>query len=263
MLKHLKLIRIYIFSIIKAEMEYRLNFILGIFANILTYFLIYFSMYIITHRYGFLDGWNYKDLILLTSLDLFAYAIAVTWCWSFMVKTGENIRNGKIDLILCRPISLIFQLLMQSFAWTGIGQIIISGTYFIFICSSFNLTICQIFLLILFIFSSSLIQMGSMIIFGALNFWTPQVENLRGLVLYDMRNLIKYPISLYNNYIQFILTFILPWAFINYYPLKFLLHKYSEFHIIYVLNPIVGISIFLGSLFFLKISINKYQSTGS
>jgi ABC-2 type transport system permease protein len=57
-----------------------------------------------------------------------------------------------------------------------------------------------------------------MIITSSMSFWVvkshaePRDDNI------DVRRFIEYPISRYDKWIKFILTFIIPYSFVNYYP---------------------------------------------
>jgi len=72
---------------------------------------------------------------------------------------------------------------------------------------------------------------------------------------------IDLPLDVYNPVITFILTFIVPIAFINYYPAELFLGKgFSAFA---YLTPIVGLISFVIAYNFWKIGLKNYTSTGS
>jgi len=89
--------------------------------------------------------------------------------------------------------------------------------------------------------------------------------NYKNVFYGAMKKFINYPISLYNKFIQIFLTFVLPYAFINFYPAQLLLNKKDYiFHpaLQYATLPL-GVLLFIISYRFWLYGINRYQGTGS
>ena len=73
---------------------------------------------------------------------------------------------------------------------------------------------------------------------------------------------IDLPLDVYHPAISFVLTFIVPIAFINYYPAELFLGKGVFMQFAY-LTPIIGIISFIIAYGFWKYGIKNYTSTGS
>ena len=78
--------------------------------------------------------------------------------------------------------------------------------------------------------------------------------------------LTNYPITIFPKAIQFILTFLLPFAFLNFYPASALLGKaipqgYPA--ILPFLSPLVGALVFALSVLLWNWGLKHYKSTGS
>ena len=101
---------------------------------------------------------------------------------------------------------------------------------------------------------------------GTLNFWIVRTYSIFYALTWNFRNFINYPISIYGKFIQVLLTFVIPFAFINFYPVKYFLDKKGDtlFHpILQYGTPIVGIVLFLLAYKFWTMGVNRYESTGS
>jgi ABC-2 type transport system permease protein len=75
-----------------------------------------------------------------------------------------------------------------------------------------------------------------------------------------------YPIDIYGKGIQSILTFILPYSFVNYFPARLLLGAgdYTFFSKSFdYLTLAVGVVAFCAAYLFWTVSVRKYKSTGS
>ena len=107
--------------------------------------------------------------------------------------------------------------------------------------------------------------MGAMIIIGAMSFWTLRSDKIGDILYYYLRSLTYYPLEIYPRWIKFLLTFIVPWAFINYYPSLIILRKAVtgwEYCFGYA-APVLGILFFIFSIWFFNKGLNHYTSSGS
>ena len=70
----------------------------------------------------------------------------------------------------------------------------------------------------------------------------------------------EYPISIYNKFIKILITLVLPFAFVSYYPTM----AYLGFdkNMIY-LSPIVAITLWIIAVKVWNLTLNKYRSTGT
>ncbi|KAB2846375.1 MAG: ABC transporter permease, partial [Ignavibacterium sp.] len=114
--------------------------------------------------------------------------------------------------------------------------------------------------------SGALIQGAAFIFTSVPSFWLVQSNSLMDIFIWDLKSFIRYPISAYHRIIQVILTLIIPYAFINFYPAQYFLNKndFLMFHPVFqYLSPLVGVLLFIFAYRFWNTGINHYKSTGS
>ena len=115
------------------------------------------------------------------------------------------------------------------------------------------------------ILGAALIQAAILVVVGTMSFWL--VKNTATYSLLNcFNNFLDYPITIYSKSIQAFLTFVIPVAFVNYYPAHYFLDKTGDnlfFPALQYGTPVVGIVLFLLAYQFWKIGVNKYESTGS
>ncbi|RJE86181.1 hypothetical protein D3P07_19060 [Paenibacillus sp. 1011MAR3C5] len=90
--------------------------------------------------------------------------------------------------------------------------------------------------------------------------------SLAQLFLHDFKDFIRYPVSIYPASIQIVLTLVVPYAFINFYPAQYFLNKqdFLLFHPVFqYLTLAVGAVLFTGAILLWRWGINHYHSTGS
>jgi ABC-2 type transport system permease protein len=251
----------------KARMEYRFSFFSGMFANFYCYFITYTTFWVITQRFGTIEGWNFEDMTILYGLNLFTYSIAGVLFWYTVFHLDREITSGNLDSYLIRPMGLIKQMVCRRFGDTFLGQILVTLFFMIRAVAkiSFEMTVFGYIYLVFAVLGGVLIQAGAMIILGSLSFWMLRSGDLADIVYYDMRTFVHYPLSIFPSFIRIILTYVLPWAVINYYPSLIILGKggTTEEFVIGMLSPVIGVLFFLLSLFVFNRGLRCYSGSGS
>jgi ABC-2 type transport system permease protein len=257
----------YVKMFFKARMEYRFSFFSGIFANFYCYFITYATFWVITQQFGTIDGWKFEEMTMLYGLNLFTYSIAGTLFWYTVFHLDREITSGNLDSYLIRPMGLIKQMICRRFGDTFIGQIVVTLLFMVAAISkiSYQMTVFSYIYLVFAILGGVLIQSGAMIILGSLGFWMLRSNDLAGILYYDIRTFVHYPLSIFPAFMRVILTYILPWAIINYYPNLIILHKVqtTEELILGLLSPVIGVLFFLLSLFVFHRGLRRYSGSGS
>ena len=111
-----------------------------------------------------------------------------------------------------------------------------------------------------------LIQGAIFLFFSAISFYVLETGSLKEIFYWNMRKFAIYPLSIYNKFIQAILIFVVPFAFVNYFPAQFFLRKadmaaYPEW-LMYI-SPVVGIALYLFAYSFWRFSLRFYKSSGN
>lgn len=98
------------------------------------------------------------------------------------------------------------------------------------------------------------------------SFWTVKTDNLRNMIFFNARRFSGYPISFYPGIIQKLLMFVIPFAFVNYFPAQFYLNKAeinSFWNGFLYLSPAVGAIMFVLVYMFWRQGVRHYSSTGT
>ena len=263
----LSLYWLYIKTFFKARAEYRIGFILGMFSNFYCYFITFATYWVLVSGIGGIGGWEFEDLSVLYGLSLLTYAVSGTLVWYTLFHMGQAITSGKLDMYLTRPCGVLLQMIFQRFGDTFLGQIIVTIIFLImaFINKAEVMTWYKIIYLMFAVVGGILIQTASMILIGSLSFWMLRSSEFGEIVYYDIRSMTQYPLCIFPQWIQFVLTFIFPWAFINYYPSLILLNKVENIMelVLGLMTPIVGILMLVLSLWVFKMGLRKYSGAGN
>jgi ABC-2 type transport system permease protein len=249
---------------IKTWMEYRADFLIGIIAMFLSNLTSIVFFWVIFQNIVEMNGWTFWQLIFLTGLSTLTVGI-----WhAFMVgvspwRIERYIRNGTFDRTLIQPVNTFIYLIISNIDDDGFGDLIAGFLilYFGATMSGISLTLGNILLLGSFVLGALLIFFSITLFISSLCFWIVRSGAI-GEILWSLMRFIDLPLDVYNPFITFIFTFIIPIGFINFYPAEFFLGKGLYMQFAY-LTPIIGIISFIIAYNFWKFGINNYTSTGS
>lgn len=250
----------------RSQMQYRFNFAASIVSMVMTYGGQFVSLYWLTQRFQSIDGWKLEEIVLLYALAILAWGFAVSFFFS-LTSFEDQIRQGTFDRALLRPINPLLTVLGSQSPVAGLGQFVFSIAAFTFAVNATNirLTFAKLIYLGLTALGGGLILGAAILCVAAVAFWTTRTHVFYWSLVFPARQLINYPISIYSRALQIVLTFVLPFAFINYFPAHVLLDRTSQlaFPLLAWVTPVVGVVAMATAYAFWSLGIRSYSSTGS
>ena len=247
------------------HLEYRFNFILTLFGMVF-YYLSQFSIIAITLlKFKNIQGWQIYELTLLYALILLAQSVN-TLIFGPLIRFDEEIRTGRWDGFLTKPVSPILTLLASKFDLSGIVHIIMGVTALIVATTKLQIEVngLNLFFLIISCTGGALILASIRMMVASVAFYAVSIQSLVHFFVFSSKDFILYPINVYKNPIPFILTFLFPLAFVNFYTAHLFVDKQAMIYpaLKYATLPI-GIFMFTFSVYLFKRGMQRYHSTGS
>ncbi len=247
---------------------YRSTYIAGIVGQWLGYGVTFATLYILVTSFHTLAGWNGSEVMLLYGFSLLAYAVAAAFFFTPCIELAGKIRSGEFDQSLTKPVHPFLHEMFQGFNAGYISHLTIS---ILIIAISFadlqrRLTFLNILALIFMFMGAVLIQASVLITAGSMSFFTVNENPIIDFLLFDVKSFVDYPITIFPRIIQFMLTFILPYAFINFYPAAAILGKEIPPgfpRILMYFSPVMGVLLFTLSVLLWNLGLTRYKSTGS
>ena len=258
----MKLLLHYFSMHIKVYLEYKLNFFLTMFAQVLILGTELFVVYTLFDKFELLEEFNVNFLFMVFSINWLGFSLAETFGRGFD-EFKKLMKKGGFDILLIRPRNIFLQILGNDLAFHKIGRIIAS-TYLLVI-STINLipeiTIDKILLIILMVLGDFTIIVSLFIIGAFFVFFTVEGLEFINVFTNGTKQVNEYPISLYHKVIGIIFTFIIPIALCNYYPIEYLVNKSNN--LVYFLMPFSSLILLAISVFIFNLGLKHYSSTGS
>ncbi|MDX1960125.1 MAG: ABC-2 family transporter protein [Leptospiraceae bacterium] len=251
---------------IKSRMEYRASFFVFIFTLVAYYTAQLLAIGVIIYRFKKIGGWGTGEMAFLYSLLILSNGI-VSCFFSGLLDMANFVREGGYDRFLIRPLSPLAQVITYGFELTGLAHLVLGILTFVAANSLINIqwNLVTSIQFVLVILGGSMILASIRIIIGAVAFFAVNNQSLIHLFVFSSREFLLYPLNIYSNGVKFLLTFIVPIAFINYYPAHLFLKKDTSnlFHesFLYATFP-VGLFLLLVSLYVWKKGQDAYESAG-
>ena len=248
-------------------LEYRANFFLW-FAFVIVYHgTALAALWVTLLQFPSMNGWDLRQMALLYGLWMLGHSLHNA-LFTTVGDVPSFVREGRFDRFLVRPLDPLFQALtVPQQVWPDefILAVVFMGaaTHF----SGVHVDAAYIVFVALVAIGGALIDFGITLVIATLSFWVIRIEALRWVVMSLEQEFTRYPISIYTKGVRFVLAFVLPFAFMNYFPATFLLHKtdmgLSLSPWVGTLTPLVGV-VWAGIAYaFWRFGLNHYQGTGS
>ena len=247
---------------LKSKMSYRADFIISTIGMIFTNIAGFVSFWILFRNFPSINGWSYYEMLFLYGFSLVSLTPVQclfdnNWSLRMYVYSGDFIKY------CFRPINLFFYYQSEVFDIKGLGQLAFGIGTIAYSWSHLGLGFSPLMLLklIVFLITASLIMISLQNAAAATCFWIQNSFYVLDLVT-RFKDYAKYPITIFSPVFRFIFIFVIPVAFIAYYPSIVILRPDSV-PLLTWLSPIIGILFFFGSYKFWMFGAMKYSGTGS
>lgn len=258
----MKLYMKYLAMHLKSQMQYKTSFFLSIFGQFLVSFTVLLGLFFMMNRFNTVDGFTLQQVLLCFATVLMAFSLAECFGRGFDLFPNM-LSNGEFDRVLVRPRGIVFQVLAQKVDFTRLGRLTQAVLVFCYAIptSGVTWTFDKISTLILMIFCGMLVFFGLFLIYAAITFFTTEGLEFMNVLTDGGREFGTYPYSIYGNGILKFLTFVVPLALIQYYPLLYIIGKTNN--VLNMLSPFAGLLFLLPSYALWRFGLSRYKSTGS
>jgi ABC-2 type transport system permease protein len=213
-------------------------------------------------RFNAVEGFAFEEALLCFAAVLMAFSMAEMLGRGFDLFP-RMLGNGEFDRVLVRPRSIIFQVLASKMDFTRLGRVLQSILVFGYAIPNSGVvwTWDKAMTLCLMVTCGSLIFFGLFLIYAAFSFFTVEGLEFMNVFTDGGREFGRYPFSVYGEKILRFLTFVIPLALFQYYPLLYLLDRRRG--AFFMFTPLFGLLFLLPCYAFFRIGLRRYKSTGS
>jgi ABC-2 type transport system permease protein len=248
---------------IRTSLMYEADFWIGVVGVILTQGAGFVFIWAIFQRIPQIEGWGLWEVALLYALVVIPRGLTELLCdgqWRLRLL----VNRGEFDRLLVRPVSPLVQLLTQFYSIHGAGSVALGAIILGQSAAALGLKwgFAEWTLLVVTL-ANAVVLMGSInLMTNCIAFWEPSSSSSFPFMFQQLVDFSKFPLTLYSQFIQFVLTWIVPFAFVSYYPGMYLLGKPGSQWMAFA-TPLSGIGVALLAYGVWSWGLQRYQGTGS
>jgi len=252
---------------LKARRQYPWDFAVGFINSLMKQAALLISIYALLSQFHQLGGWSFPALLFLFSLRMVCHGL-YAFFGSPLRDLPSIVDRGDFDRFMLRPVSPLLQVIGAANIaaaydfLVGVGMLIFSWKLV-----NISISVANLFVLLLTLVGATLILFAIELISASMAFWLIKTGNLPWILFWFEEKYIIYPMNIYVRPLQAIMTFFLPFAFINFYPAAWLLHQTTRGAFLpaqaglFVLP--VGVVCITIAFQIWKAGLRRYRSTGS
>lgn len=260
--RYWRLYRVLIKQFLKVVMQSKVDFLMGLLGFFLTQATGIIFLYLIFQQIPSLQGWSLDQLIFIYGFAQIPRGIDHLLTDNVWLVAWRLVVNGDFDRYMLRPMNVFFQVIAEKLQPDALGELLI-GTILVVMSVQkgvASLTPLHILLFFISIFAGALIYTSIKLFFASFAFWMKQSGPLLQ-VAYEMAEFAKYPTEIYHKVIRFLITWVIPFAFVAYLPASVFLGKGEP--IVIGIECVIALLFWCAAYGLFSYGIKNYESAGN
>lgn len=255
--------------VIQAQLEYPAFLVGWFFSNAIQFAVGLGTLKFLMSNFQQINGWEFNEIAFMYGIGIISHALSVIL---FIQTWGieDYVTEGEFDRMLLRPMNVYYQFSVNYVNLIGLTDMLPGLIIFAYgaVAAGFSFSLLNIIRLLLVITGATLLRGSIFTIIGSIAFWTKRSRGLVDVNLSLLDRVIMYPTTIFGNVLQNIFTFIIPLAFISFYPASQFLNKQTV-QGINIYGDISLITFGIGILFMVlavgvfNLGMRRYDSAGS
>src|SRR6266508_734083 len=181
---------------------------------------------VIFHRFPSLAGWSVGEILLISSIRLLGHGIYILFFGNVQM-IPHLIREGWFDSFRLRPVSIFLQVCTHKVPINALGDLAVALASLSVCLNLLHLqwTFAKIVLLLLAVVGAIAIELALVLHVTSFVLRYPGTESLFYWLDTTISNFGNYPLTIFPKLLQGIFTFLMPVAFIAFYPAAWIVGK--------------------------------------
>jgi ABC-2 type transport system permease protein len=261
--KHLRLYAKLQLAQIRATVEYRGDFWIGILGAMLQQGAGLVFVSALFSQIPEVAGWTVWNIAILYGLTMLPKGLTELFCDGPWTLRGK-VNTGEFDRVLVRPISPALQSATAIVSIHGFGQIILGIVVLWMGISRSDMALyLWTFPYLLLIVISAAVMIGALnFVINMIGFWEPSAQSALPTMLALLIDFAKFPLDIYTMVIRGLVTIVMPYAFISYFPALLLLDRDTNWKWLGLATPLVTVVVVMVTSWLWSKALNRYQGVG-
>lgn len=264
---YLRLYRVFISQFFKIILQSKIDFMMGLMGFFFTQIMGIMFLYLVFQQIPSLNGWTFDQLVFIYGFAQIPRGIDHLFTDNLWLVSWRLVINGDFDRYMLRPMNILFQIISERVQPDALGELLV-GTILVIRSLNKGIVVVDAVHIVLFIVSiiaGAFIYTAIKLFFASIAFWI----KISGPILqtaYEMSDFAKYPTEIYAKGVKFVITWVIPFAFVAYLPASYFLGAGSFMgHSSLIIAVEAGIALIFCILAYIMFSvgIKNYESAGN
>lgn len=261
--RHLRLVGLYFVQYAKVRLAYKTDFLVSVATSLLATAFGVALVFLLFRKAPQIAGWTFEEIVFLYGFGLIPLALFNMVSINLYYFGQTYIVEGKFDRILLRPVHSLVQVMSEQFRLEALSDALVGVIAIVWAAGRLDDGFgWQAWVLgAAAAACGMLLYIAVFLILTAVGFW---VEDRVGIIppVYNMLSFGRYPLDIYNPFIRFLLSWVVPFGFAAFYPSAKLL-GHSEHDTMFLMLPVVTLVFWAVSILMWNRGVKNYSSTGS
>lgn len=211
----------------QARLAYRLDFLVQVASDVLLQAVGLIFIAVVFTRIDALAGWRFDEVLFIYGFFLIPFALFNATFAALSDVGGRYVVGGELDRVLVRPVGSLLQVQLELLRPQALHGILV-GVAVLLIASArldFSWKAMDVVMIALAVVGAWLVYGGVYVGMASVAFWTQDRGAGPFPIAYNTINFARYPLDVYPAAVRFLLTFVLPYGFVAFYPSAGLLRE--------------------------------------
>jgi ABC-2 type transport system permease protein len=247
----------------RSHLEYEADFWVGVLGATLTQVAGFVFVWVLFSQVPAVAGWTAWEVAFLYGLAVIPNGLREVLCdgtWRLRLL----INRGEFDRLLVRPLSPALQVITQLSSVFGCGTAALGAYVVLRARAELGLAWGPgewAFLLLTLV--SGLVLLAAVdFATNCVGFWDPSANSSFPFLVHNLVELAKFPLTVYGRLVQFALTWVLPFAFMSYYPGTVLLGRPEASPLLGYASPVAAAVMVCVAALVWHRGLRRYQGAG-
>lgn len=251
----------------RSQLAYPASFALDTVSQLLAQGIELIAIVVLFTQTQALGGFVVGEVLLIYGIAGTAFGLADLTVGE-IEELPELIRTGELDVLLLRPLSTLVQVLTVDIALRRIGRVAIAAGVYVWSLATLDLT----WTLPQALVAATAPPVGAVLIAAifiatnSVSFWLVDGREVANSFTYGSNYAMAYPITIYGPALRRALCFVVPVAFVAYFPALALLDRPDPLGLPEALrwcSPLVAVAAVGVAALVWRTGVRHYQGTGS
>lgn len=255
-----RILKLFWHTSLAAETEYRLNFAVTAVTSLGTFIGSLFTLSIIYRQNYQFEGWTWPQALLVMAMFSLLEGFSNCILMPNLGRIVRHVQEGTLDFILLKPMDAQLWLSTRNLAPWGLPSIVFGALLMMYAGHSLGLPWYHYLMSLIPVLLSMVILYSLWFILCTTTIWFTKIYNVAE-VLRAMTEAGRYPITAYPTAYRFVLTFVVPIAFMTTVPAEAMLGR-ASFRFL-IVQAILAAALFAVSRGFWRFALRSYTSASS